>query len=269
MRSKNGASSQDRLIRVYDNALVKHRAGYYGDSGFFNFGLWNGAASQAEASEALVWNLIGRIPAADGRVLDVACGVGISTRMVKERFPAGGVFAVNISELQIREARKQIAGCTFLPMDAANLAFADGSFDAVICVEAAFHFDTREAFLREFHRVLRPGGVLVISDILVRPMTAPLSGLFHTPRANLLADVAAYRGLLTKIGFAAVNVEDATKACARGFCRNLSRWPMAEYRAGRMRLGKSLRRAFAYKALAAYFTAVSKHYVLADCRKPP
>jgi ubiquinone/menaquinone biosynthesis C-methylase UbiE len=45
-------------------------------------------------------------------------------------------------------------------MDAARLAFADAQFDAVICVEAAFHFDTRAAFLREALRVLKPAGAL-------------------------------------------------------------------------------------------------------------
>ena len=40
-------------------------------------------------------------------------------------------------------------------MDATELDFRDNSFDSIICVEAAFHFDTREKFVREAYRVLK------------------------------------------------------------------------------------------------------------------
>src|SRR5262249_671856 len=54
---------------------------YYGDSGYFNFGYWGaGAKSQREASEALVDQMVARIAAKTGRILDVACGLGGSTK---------------------------------------------------------------------------------------------------------------------------------------------------------------------------------------------
>ena len=51
--------------------------------------------------------------------------------------------------------------------DAARLPFADAAVDGIISVEAAFHFRSRAAFFAECYRVLRPRGVLSISDISV------------------------------------------------------------------------------------------------------
>src|SRR5262249_28967262 len=144
------------------------------DSGYFNFGYWDGTvATQAEASANLVARLLDRIPRREGRILDVACGLGASTRQLMQSYPAKMITAINVSAAQIVEARKRAPGCTSHGRDAPRLDFPDASFDAVICVEAAFHFNTREAFLREAHRVLRPGGELVMSDILFRPFVSP------------------------------------------------------------------------------------------------
>jgi SAM-dependent methyltransferase len=49
--------------------------------------------------------------------------------------------------------------------DAARLPIADGTVDGIISVEAAFHFSSRRAFFEQCHRVLRPGGVVTMSDI--------------------------------------------------------------------------------------------------------
>jgi MPBQ/MSBQ methyltransferase len=61
-------------------------------------------------------------------------------------------------------------------MDATKLDFPDNHFDAVVCVEAACHFDTRDKFLKEAYRVLKPGGSLALSDML-----------FHNAIANALS----------------------------------------------------------------------------------
>ncbi|MEZ5786289.1 MAG: methyltransferase domain-containing protein [Xanthobacteraceae bacterium] len=262
-------TSVQRMIQVYDHATVRHPSRYYANSGFYNFGYWGAeATSQAEASQALVDLLTERIVLKGGRILDVACGVGASTRRLLDSYPADMISAINISELQLAQARKNVPECTFLQMDAARLEFPDNFFNAVICVEAAFHFNTRAAFLREAFRVLKPGGSLALSDILFRTPAAPLASFFHVPRANLLADIESYRRQLEAIGYDAVDITDATGATVRAFCQQLSAWPASQYHAGHSSLGKTIKRTIGYRAAAACIAMTCKRYLVVACRKP-
>jgi hypothetical protein len=76
------------MIDIYDRTMVgRYQRRYYEDSGFFNFGYWDGQAmSQREASAALVDRLIARIPRRAGRILDVACGLGASSERVMRSY---------------------------------------------------------------------------------------------------------------------------------------------------------------------------------------
>ncbi len=203
-------SAQQKMIQFYDRLMrsSRHR-GYYGKSDFYNFGYWGaGAGTQREASEALVDTLVDRLPQRDGNILDVACGLGASTRRLLASYPAEKITAINISAAQVARASKNAPGATVLRMDAAKLDFPDNSFQAILCVEAAFHFDTREAFLREAFRVLKPGGSLVLSDILFHGFTAPISDRLGVPKANLIGDIEAYADQLRSTGFQEIDVHE-------------------------------------------------------------
>jgi SAM-dependent methyltransferase len=137
-------STYDRMMRG------SHQRRYYGDSGYFNFGYWGaGAKSQAEASEALVDQMVARIANKTGRILDVACGLGGSTKRLAQTYAPEMITGINISDAQIADARALAPSCTFQVMNATKLDFPNNRFDAVICIEGACHFDTRDKFLKE------------------------------------------------------------------------------------------------------------------------
>src|SRR5215471_8355078 len=212
-------NAPERMVRMYDRALIngdyRH---YFEDSGFYNFGYWDErSTTQREASEALVDRLLDRIPTKRGRILDVACGPGGTTRRLMRNFAPEMISAINLSDAQLVEARRRAPGCAFHRMDATRMNFPGEHFDAVICVEAAFHFDTRDVFFREALRVLKPGGSLVLSDMLFRDVLRPLGRYEQVPPANFAADIASYRHRFETAGFEAVDVQDATRACVGGF----------------------------------------------------
>src|SRR5262249_17798512 len=109
--------------------------------------------------------------------------------------------------------------CTFQVMNATKLDFPHNHFDAVICIEGACHFDTRDRFLKEAHRVLKPGGSLAMSDMLF-PITI-LSDFGQVPRANLLPSIAEYCARLGAGGFGLIEGRGAARGWPGGVRGNL------------------------------------------------
>ncbi|UFQ15927.1 class I SAM-dependent methyltransferase [Streptomyces huasconensis] len=115
-------------------------------------------------------------------VLDAACGRGHTTACLAEK--ACHALGADIQPQQIERARERfghrphvsfaVADLTRLREKAAGVDLTPGCIDRVHCLEAAFHFGPagRRAFLAGNHRVLRPGGRLVLVDF-TWPDTAP------------------------------------------------------------------------------------------------
>jgi MPBQ/MSBQ methyltransferase len=207
----------DRLI--FDPVL----RGYFGPDGYYNTGYWDtDTKDSSQASRVLTDRLIAHIPSSAGLIADVGCGLGATTRQLCQKRPRARVLAINFSFAQLQIGRTVCPGAEVLQMDASRLGLASSSLDAVISVEAAFHFYTRVDFLNECARTLRPGGVLCLSDILFPRAGFPLS--FTVPKENFLKGRDDYYAVLRSAGFTEINIEVATDECWGGFCRGLERW---------------------------------------------
>jgi len=97
-------------------------------------------------------------------LLDVGCGTGFLIDMLaKQR--AAGYFGVDLSDEMIRVAKgKGIHGAQFVVGSADALPYPDESFDIVACSQSFHHYPYPEKAMREARRVLKPGGLYILSD---------------------------------------------------------------------------------------------------------
>lgn len=103
------------------------------------------------------------------RILDVGCGPGFYVAELLERVgPQGHVSGVDSSEPMLAVAARRVGdsrNVELVKSAATELPFADAAFDGAISVQVLEYVDDVALALRELHRVLRPGGRLVVWDI--------------------------------------------------------------------------------------------------------
>jgi ubiquinone/menaquinone biosynthesis C-methylase UbiE len=108
-------------------------------------------------------------PIKDAVILDVGCGFGIDS-MILAGLGAREVCGIDVNPAWVESIEKYMRALNWnLPIkvkvaDAAKLPYPDNTFDFLISVEAISHYRNVEGFFSEAQRVLKPGGMLIVSD---------------------------------------------------------------------------------------------------------
>ena len=133
------------------------------------------------------------------RIVDVACGTGILADRIERDLHPAAVYGVDMSEGMLKQAQSRSSDVEWRRGPAEQLPFDDAALDAVVTT-SAFHFFDQPAALREFHRVLAPGGLVAVSTMSARQQLLPGSKLkpAHSPTS------AEMRRLFEGAGFTIV-----------------------------------------------------------------
>ena len=106
-------------------------------------------------------------PPKNGTVLELACGTGIMTRRLREKLPLEvNVVATDLNEAMLSYAKIKFpasVGIEWKQADAADLPFAEKTFDAIVCQFGLMFFPDKEKAARETYRVLKPGGTFLFN----------------------------------------------------------------------------------------------------------
>jgi 27-O-demethylrifamycin SV methyltransferase len=185
------------------------------------------------ATAALTARMIAAARLAAGQdVLDVGCGSGApACRLAADhgvRVVGITTSAVGVAAARRRAAAEAVPGATFEERDGTDNGFPDGSFDRVWVLESSHLMRERDRLMAECARVLRPGGRLVLCD-LVRHREIPFTEVrdrradFVTLRAAFgdahFEPLAYYADAAEKYGLVVDATEDLTQATLPTFDR--------------------------------------------------
>ncbi|MBU6228189.1 MAG: methyltransferase domain-containing protein [Cyanobacteria bacterium REEB459] len=202
--------------------------GYYGPQGYHRL---NRRQAQIDLiDQCLSW---ADITTAD-HILDCGCGIGGSALDLAQRFQAR-VVGITLSPVQAERASERARAAKlggdrppcaeFRVADALHTPFADQSFDLIWSMESGEHMPDKAAFLGECHRLLKPGGKLLLATWCHRPtdsLAGPLTPTeqrhldriyraYHLPYVIALPD---YRDIAQESGFTLVKTADWSQAVA-------------------------------------------------------
>jgi len=198
-------------VKAYEPLVEKYsrQADYYDRR-------WNlrwGEATLRAAVEAAPWDEL-------NRVLDVGCGTGTLEQAVSLRLrPAHTLVGVDIALPMLQLAQKKLElspRICWANSPAEQLPFRDGSFDGLVCNNSFHYYRSALPVLREFHRVLRPGGTLILADWCYDFLTPKLSywllrlahhAYIHRYALSHVYGLNEFKGLLAGAGFRIASAE--------------------------------------------------------------
>jgi len=148
-------------------------------------------------------------------LLEVGCGNGAAAAFLSQKYGCN-VVGIDSSERMIALAAKQAEAerlaynVDFLVADAVNLPFPNSTFDTIICEAVFSTLVDKEGAAKEFRRVLKPGGkVLMLDFVLRKEITKELqSQMSFLPCLARTRHLEGYIRLFEQVGFQNSYIED-------------------------------------------------------------
>lgn len=205
--------------QVHEN-ILKNK----GEFSWLNLGYWKNADTVAKACQDLVALVANFGELADNqRILDVGFGYGVQDIFLAKKYNNLEIRAINSIKKQVEIANlflqkeKVSSKIEFIEGDAVEYSFIENSFDRIICIEAAFHFNTRENFFDKAYKALKNNGVICLAEGL--PNEAYINDEMFIQRSKFLGipienqyGIEKYREKLEQIGFSSIEFLDISEA---------------------------------------------------------
>lgn len=193
---------------------------------FMNMGYW---AHGADSLDTACCELANQVAVAGAfaetdHILDVGFGFGDQELYWMETVGPARIVGVDISPYHIKIARRRIKAVEGVELQlgsATDLRFPDGTFDKVVSIEAAFQFGCRDTFFRQAWRVMRPGGRLVLTDLIPRQASGHALNQV-SPEHNQIS-IKDYAAKLEAAGFTGVQVTSLRDAVCVPYCAHIAK----------------------------------------------
>ncbi len=179
---------------------------------------WLLGATAHPGGQALTQHLLDRLqPPPGALVADVACGDGATLGVLARR----GLLPVGV-DLELRAVARARGRGTAVVGDAHHLPLVSGAYDAVVCECSVSTFADPARALSQMARVLRPGGTLAMTDVVLRRDLAPADVIAVVDRLTTARTLADYAALVEQAGLRVLRTEDRS-ADALALARRLTR----------------------------------------------